>query len=210
MPPQTMEVPQLQLHQKAEATPHLTLVLERLLWMMKRIAVLPELFVAGQHHQNLRLAIDELEEQILNLGNLPSTNTRTVQQQLNAVVAHANQQELRQHGLLGHQLRMKLDAFEAPFLAFVNGAALVESKYRDLNDRLMALEGRDFHKEVRELKPAAVAALGAGETIATSLGEAIVKSAEGLPGGAVVSSAIKESAGIFRSLIQWGATTKPG
>ena len=182
-----LAIPMLPMDEK-NSSEHLQLLLERVVYLLKRIASEPALFIDGRHHQDAWNAIIALDQRITEDGGWNAL----LNHPQDAPNRHAR---LTQHGLVGAELSLKYHAFDQPFQTFLDRMAALEWRTQILEAKLQKIEVEDFAKRVRGPGKSARAALGIAEPIVGSAAEAI-------PFAKEVLGALKEISGNFGALIQ--------
>jgi hypothetical protein len=187
-------------------------VLERMMWLLRRIAKEPDDLIDGQHHHVLREALAELDERIGEVGGLtqlvryPEHFAPAPDQKR---LAAAIQSALKDHGLTGKEWALKFEAFDRNFrqvLDHLEG----RDKTRDAQvlDRLAYLEARDKTRDARmyeivnanfvppDLRKSSGRTFEIGATIADSASEALKE----IPLANAIISSLKEAAGGTKAL----------
>jgi hypothetical protein len=168
---------------------HLQLLLERVVYLLRRVVTEPSIFMGGRHHQDAQDAINAFETRVnanggwkllLNQGGMNSAHHESV---------------LKAHGLTEAEFSLKYHAFTQQFERFLDRMAALDWRTQVLETKLELIERQSFAKTVRGTRKAARDALDIAEPIVGSAAEAIPFAKETL-------SALKELTSVFQGLIQ--------
>jgi hypothetical protein len=187
-----LSVPMLEMDD-ATSWKHLQLLFERNVYLLKRIADEPALFMDGRHHQDARGAIEALEKRLKAAGGWKSLlNGPDKPNDPPKSIPH---EALEVHGLLAKEFSLKYHAFDQQFQSFLDRMAELANRNQFLKAKLDQIEAQEFAKKVRSPGKIAQAALEIAQPIVGSAAEAI-------PGAKEILGALKEIGKVFGGLIQ--------
>lgn len=162
-----MQVPRPTYH-GPDALTQLVIVVERLLYMLKWMADHPGDFMEGRHHDNFQRAWVELYDHLLQLDPEESKAKTTWRKKILEIAPG----ELRQRGLEGDQLALKLGVFNQLFEEFLDAVAKPEppaSPADSPEDAAFRERVLPWYRRLLRRKTAAARALGPATTIVSSI-----------------------------------------